>query len=344
MFSPRIRLKPLAQLCHRLAVATKAGLEDRRIWRSEAGRGGRTQQARVAAVSDQLDRGASIDHALRAAGDFFPPLFRHMVVVGEASGHLDRTYQQLAEHYDRTLAARRAFLQRMAWPAIQFAMALAVVGLLIWIMGIIPQSSNSGEPFDLLGLGLIGTKGLIVYFNFIIVGGLALLFVLESARRDHFWIRSLQEFALRIPVIGGALKTLALARLTWAMQLLFDTPMDLRTAMPLVMDAAGNEYYAKHGSQIVRDIQNGATIHRALAETGVMPPDLLDAVAVGEESGSLPETMRRLSAEYQDRAAGALSIIAQFFGWALWLAVAAMIIALIFRIFSVYLNTINSLL
>ncbi|MCA9236174.1 MAG: type II secretion system F family protein [Planctomycetales bacterium] len=344
-FAPRIRLKALAHLCHRLATATGAGLEDRRIWKSESDRGSRTQQARVAAVADSLAAGNSITEALREAGDYFPPLFHQMLAVGEMSGHLDRTYKQLAQHYDRTLAAQRSLLQRLAWPTFQLCVALFVVGLLIWIMGIIPGNKDAGgQQFDILGLGLIGTSGLVVYLNILIVAGIGILLVFESARRGSLWVRSLQQWALRLPVIGGALKTLALARLTWALQLVFDTPMDLRVALPLALDASGNEYYAKHGPRVARSVQNGATIHRALAETGVFPPDMLDAVAVGEEAGMLAETMRRQSAEYQERAAAAMGIIAQVFGYAMWLAVAGLIIVLIFRIFSMYLGTINSLL
>ena len=54
-FSPRIRLKPLAQLCHRLAIATKAGIQDRKIWSSEAERGSGSQRRAVLLISQQLD-------------------------------------------------------------------------------------------------------------------------------------------------------------------------------------------------------------------------------------------------------------------------------------------------
>lgn len=343
-FSSRIRLKPLAQLCHRLATATKAGIDDRRIWRSEAERGGRAQQTQVGLVAEQLERGQPIDQAIKAAGDFFPPLFRQMIAVGEVSGQLEHTYKQLAHHYDRTLAARRVFMQRMSWPAFQFGMTVFVVGLLIWVMGMIADT-RGGTPVDPLGVGLVGTRGLIIYMNIVIVAGIAVMLALESARRGHLWARTLKEWALRLPVLGGALKTLALARMTWAMQLVFDTPMDLRTAIPLAMDASGNRYYSQHGPQVARSIANGASIHRSLAETGVMPTDFLDAVAVGEESGSIVETMRRLSDEYQERAADAMNMIAQIFGYVLWLGVAVLIIALIIRLFTtLYLDPIQNLL
>ena len=71
---------------------------------------------------------------------------------------------------------------------------------------------------------------------------------------------------------------------------------------------------------------------------------MLDQIAVGEESGQLVETMARQSVEYQEKAGLAISILAQFAGYAIWLVVATFIIIMIFRLFSFYTQTIKSLL
>ena len=342
--SPRIRLKPLAQLCYRLATATGAGIEDRKVWRSEAERGSRSQQRKISQVAEDLAAGRSITDALRSTGKFFPPLFRQMVEVGEMSGRLDRTYGRLSKHYEHSLKVRRDFMGSLAWPLLQLAMAIGVIGLMIWIMGMLPVNKGpKGMQADILGLGLIGTRGLVIYVNVLIVIGIALLLLLEAFRRGIGWTRSLQRTALLIPVIGGALKTLALSRFTWALQLVLDTPMDLRRALPLALEATGNDYFASEGPGVALRIEQGQSLHAALTATGVLPVELLDNIAVGEESGRLVETMERQSKEYQERAAIAISILAQAAGYLVWLIVAGMIITMIFRIFSFYVGTINSL-
>ena len=137
------------------------------------------------------------------------------------------------------------------------------------------------------------------------------------------------------------MKTLALSRFAWAMQLVLNTPMDLRSALPLALKTTGNDHYRKHTRAIVRDIQQGRDIHSALASTGAFPADLLDAVAVGEKSGKLAESMGLVSEEYNRRATLAISILAQIAGYAVWLLVATFIILLIIRIASFYINTIQ---
>jgi type II secretory pathway component PulF len=85
------------------------------------------------------------------------------------------------------------------------------------------------------------------------------------------------------------------------------------------------------------------SLQMALAETGAFPRDLLDAIAVGEQSGMLQETMERQAEEYRQRAATAISILAQFFGYLVWALVAALIVMLIFRVANVYLDPIRKM-
>lgn len=343
-FSKRISLKALAQLCHRLATATNAGIQDRKIWTDEAGRGSVAQRQVAATVRDELALGNSIAEAIQKTGGFFPPMFCKMVEVGEVSGRLGEIYKRLGQHYERVLTARRAFWQRLVWPLFQLGIALLVIGVLIYVMGILPiNNTSAGTQVDMLGWGLVGTSGLIKYFNILLLITVAIFFVVESIRRGAGWARKLQRLILQIPVLGDAFKTLALARFTWALQLVLDTPMDLRKALPLALHATGNDTYSQHSQEVVQRIQQGQSITQSLATTGVFPSELLDNIAVGEESGRLVETMQRQAIEYEERSGTAIALLAQFAGYAIWVLVAVFIIVMIFRLFSFYVNTINSL-
>src|SRR5690606_1418944 len=121
------------------------------------------------------------------------------------------------------------------------------------------------------------------------------------------------------------------------------TSMDLRIALPLALDATGNDYYRRLGPEVASNIQRGMSIQASLAETGAFPGDLLDAIAVGEQTGMLAATTERQAREYQRRAATAISVIAQTIGYLIWALVAVLIIMLIFRVFSSYVGIIQGL-
>ncbi len=167
---------------------------------------------------------------------------------------------------------------------------------MIWVMGMLPVNQGAeSERIDVLGWGLIGTKGLIVYLLGLLGIGAGVLLVVEAIRRNRSWTDSLQLWILKIPAIGPALKTLMLTRFTWALHLVLDTEMDLRQALPLALETTGNRYYQRHAGDIVSGIAHGQDFHAALAATKIFPSDLLDAIATGEQSGQLVEQMGRLS-------------------------------------------------
>lgn len=143
-FTRRISLTQLAAFCQRTALCLLSGLDERTVLAREAANArGRTFRRHLAAASQMIDEGKGLGEGLAAGGDYFPPLLREMVEVGEQSGHLGEVLKQLAEYYQHQIRMRRNFLAAITWPAIQLAVAIAVVGFLIWIMGLINGSSPS---------------------------------------------------------------------------------------------------------------------------------------------------------------------------------------------------------
>jgi len=343
LLSPRLSAKTLGELSHRLAVETESGIDVRRTWKREAASAPVRVRGDFQHVSDAVNRGDSLSDALSGTGELFPPLFREIVDVGEKSGTLGSVFHRLSSHYRRIVQTQRLFLMAIAWPMIQLTMAVFVIGLLIWILGIIAQRNN-GQPIDILGLGLIGNHGLVIYVNFIIAVVLCVAGLVVAVRRGVLWTRPLQRAVMWLPGLGDSLKKLALARLTWALHLTMNVAMDLRHVVPLALRATGNDFYIRHTDQAVKIVAAGRPLYKAFAATGAFPADFIEALEVAEESGGVVESMQRLSKRYEEEAEGALRILTTIAGVLVWLLVAAMIILMIFRIAGFYIGTINDAL
>jgi type IV pilus assembly protein PilC len=343
LLPPRLSSKQLAELSYRIGIELAAGIDIRRIWIREAGSAPFRTRAQFASVRDAVDTGESLSVGLARTGHLFPPMFLEMVHVGEQTGTLVEVFQRLARHYRHQVEMRRTFLSLIWWPVVQLGISICVIGIMIWIMGII-QGRNQGEPIDILGFGLIGSQGLIIYINFIISVGLCLAGLVAAVRRGMLWTRPLQRRALQIPGLGPALEKICLARLTWAMHLTLNVEMDLRRLIPLVLQIAGNDRYVQQADTIVAAIVAGKPMHEAFCSTGIFPRRFLDVLEVGEESGQIVETMERLSAQYQEEAESAMKTISVMLGTGIWILVAALIIMLVFRIFGFYIGAINDAL
>jgi len=340
-FSPRMSTKELAGLCRRVATSLEAGIDARTVWAREAARvRHRAAGRQFGAISLAIQRGENLSEALAATGDFFPSLLRELVEVGDQTGHLGEIFAQLADHYQAQLKLRRIFLASITWPVAQLFLAVLVVGFLIWILGVIGNSKNTA-PIDILGLGLVGNRGLLIYVGFWAIAGLAFFCVLHAIRRGLVWTRPIQRAVLRIPLLGPPLQIVALARLAWSLHLTLNTGMDVRRAMRLSLRSTRNARYTDQIERIDTSIASGNTIYESFLVAGSYPTDFIESLHVGEETGRLVESMAVLSRQYQDRARTALTTLTMLAGFGVWIAVAALIIVMIFRLFLFYIGTIN---
>ncbi len=339
----RIGLKKLVELSRRLAVSHEAGIDLRRTWEREARNAAWRERHAYETVREGVMRGDALHESLQRTGSFFPRLFREMIEVGEKTGSLAQVFRHLADHYEHRLRTRRTFLHSITGPLLQLTAALTVVGLLIWIMGLLAQRS-SGEPIDLLGFGLVGTPGLAIYLTILGVLFGAAFVLLLGISRGLAWTWPVQHAALQIPVVGKCLETISLARMAWTLHLTMNVEMDLRHVLPLALRSTGNHYYSRLSDEVVAGVLSGAEIHESLRRTGCFPEDFLETLEVGELSGQVVESMGRLSEQYDERARAAIGTLSTIAGFGVWALVATLIVVLIFRLASFYLGTLNDAL
>ncbi len=340
LFSPRIPTKTLTDLCRRLSTALSAGIDARTVWSREAERAHGHLCRHLTDVSLAINKGRSLADGFRTTGDFFPPLFLEMIELGEKTGHLDEVLAQLADHYQNQLEMRRSFLAAIAWPMVQLCLATIIVGFLIWVMGILREMTRS-KDLDLLGFGLIGNQGLAIYVVFVSLVATAVWLMIRAASRGLVWTQPIQRFVLHLPGLGRPLQTMALARLAWSMNVTMNAGMELRQALQLSLRSTQNAFFMDQIPIILAGISAGNSIHECFSLAGGYPEEFLDTLAVGEQSGRVVESMGTLARQYQERARAAMGILTSIAGWFVWAVVAAVIIALVFRLFSFYLGMIN---
>jgi type II secretory pathway component PulF len=338
--SSRIPLKSLAALCRRLAIGTTAGLDTRNIWRRETDSGPAAQRAVAQRVYDAVSAGGSVGDAIADVA-YLPLLFRRLTALGEQTGTLAEVYRRMAEHYEHQVQVRRTFLASLTWPLVQLVASICIVGMLIWAMGFIASMYPSQKPMDPLGLGLAGTRGLVIYFSVIGLVAAGIFALAVAVRRGALWVRPLQRAALHLPVIGGALRTMALSRFAWTLHLAMNAAMEVRQAVRLALQYTGNDYYARLAEQTSSDLSTGCEIHEALARTHAFPDEFLEGVEVAEHSGQLVESLERMSLQYDEQAQAATRVLSTIAGFLVWAAIASLIIAAIFRMAMFYFNGIR---
>jgi len=338
-FSGRIGLRQLARVCHNLGTGLHAGVDVRRLLETEATRGSSLQRNRLAEIRDQVKEGESLAVAMTATG-YFPILVCEMVDVGERTGRLEEVFFRLAENYDTLLRLKRNFLIGIAWPLIELSMGLLVVGALIWFFSDVQWN---GRPMTVLGLS--GTRGLMIYVGTIasIVTALAVLVVI--VQKEIVNLDPLYRLLMNIPGIGTGFRTMAMARLTWALSMASNTDIGVHKTIELSVRSTQNSYYTSKIDTMKNVVRRGGELHDAFHIAGVFPDDFMDALQTGETAGRITETMQTMAKEYEERAKVYYKTLTVIAGVAVFLLVGAIMIFMIISLFtSLYLGPINDTL
>jgi type IV pilus assembly protein PilC len=260
-----------------------------------------------------------------------------MASVGEHSGNLPEIFAELERYLQLQHSLRRRFWGKAIWPIFQLGAAILVIAAMIFLLGVLVAQGPDGKPPDPLGIGLVGPSGAVTFLA-IVLGIFAGLFgiyvVLTKALSKK---PAVDLLLLRVPVLGPCLEALALARFCMSLRLTLDSSLPITRALRLSLQATDNAAYQSRQDDVVVGLKSGATVTESLARTHVFPWDFQQIVAVGEESGQLPEALGRQAKNYQELAEHRLDLLTQFASWGVWLFVAGLIIFVIFRIYTGYI-------
>lgn len=344
MFSSRLPLSALIELCRSLRHYLGAGLSLTEVFETQARRGPaalRPVAGRVAAI---LREGDSLEDALANEQAVFPPLFLSLSAVGEHTGMLPEVFHELETYFTRQQRLRRQFVAQIAWPLLQFFLAVAVLALLIFILGqLTPAATPAGKPYDPLGLGLRGAGGAALFLG-LVLGPLAVLAAAYlTLTRLLSQNAAADRFLLNLPALGPCLQALALGRFCLALQLTIESGMSIRRALRLSLRATGNAAFAAAAPRVESTVAAGDEVGVALANSGLFPADLLRSVEVAEESGQLAEVMRHQGEHYHEEASRRLALLTALAGYAVWGLVGLFIIVAIFRLYGSYLSMLDAI-
>lgn len=235
--------------------------------------------------------------------DIFGLLYSNLIKVGEESGRLYNVLERLSALLERQIAIRRRVIGAMTYPLIISLVALGVVMFLM--LFVIPQFANLfqqfGQELPWITQVVIDTSSFLGnnVLN-ILAAGLAFavaMYQIGQTTRGHYafdWIR------LRIPIFGGLSQKYIVALYSRNLSTLFESGINIITAMKISNEAIENYIIRDSLQDVVKEVEGGIPIARALAKINIMPELSTQMIEVGEESGNLDEMLEKVAEFYED--------------------------------------------
>jgi type IV pilus assembly protein PilC len=331
LFSSQLSAPALENFCRTLSRGLHAGLDPIRILRMEEKRGGSALSVASGEIADSLSKGDSLKESFDQHSKLFPLLMLSMIQVGEETGNLPEILDELSRHYGEQAMLQRKLKSQITMPVFQLGMAIAVIAILIFVLGFLTD-------YDPLGWGLKGASGSIFFLGIIIsiiTGGFLLWKIVLS---NVAFKAKISETFVNLPVVGSYLKESALGKFSIGLGLTLNSTMSTKKALRLSMEITSNDAFIQACQPVLSSIKKGQPIVMALSQCSIFPEEYLAQIEVAEESGSIPETCKRLALYHSEEAGRQLSIIFYLMGGAVWLCTAGFIIFMIMKMYGSYIN------
>ena len=255
-------------------------------------------------IKSTVEQGSTFSDALKKHPQVFDELFTNLVHAGEVGGILDTILNRLAVYIEKRQKLMRQVKGALSYPTIVMVIMIGVVGVLLtWV---IPAFETMFAEFGAKdGLPAITKAVIAVSRNFvrflpltivIVAGGSTAAVMFYRSRKGKRFVHGVM---LKLPILGGVLQKIAVARFSRTLGTLMGSGVPILDALEIVAKTSGN-MVVEEGIMYARArISEGKNMAEPLAEMKVFPGMVVQMVAVGEQTGAL-DTMLNKVADFYD--------------------------------------------
>jgi type IV pilus assembly protein PilC len=266
----------------------------------------------LASVRDSITSGSTFADALGQHPHIFDRLFVAVVRAGELSGSLPVVLDTLTVYLEKTANLRRKVRGAIAYPVVILTVALGVV--FIMVIKIVPIFENvyarANATLPAPTRSLIWVSGLVRQYTFLVfLAGVLGVVAFYLALQTDGGRRLFDRAKLNVPLFGSLVRKAIMARVCRTLGVLLNSGIPLIEAMETVSRVAGNRIIENALVLATRRMRDGGTIAATLRETGEFPSMVVQLVATGEESGTLPSMLGKAALYYEQQVDNAVATL-----------------------------------
>jgi MSHA biogenesis protein MshG len=186
---------------------------------------------------------------------------------------------------------------------------MTVMGAILVALGVItvfvipsfaPLFKKLGDDLPMPTVIILGVSTFIVDH-----WGIVLLIIGAVWAAIHTWLKTEKgryqwdRMKLRLPVVGVIVRNAALSRITRSLTIALQAGLPMNDTLNTVSKSIGNAYLSVKMTMLGDGIERGESLWKTAHSTGLFTPLVLQMIALGEETGSLPELLNEVAEHYK---------------------------------------------
>ncbi len=264
-------------------------------------------------VRARVADGTGLAEAMAQHPRAFNELAVSMIRAGQEGGFLEDVLRRIADFTEHQEDLKAKVTGALAYPVF-----LAVVGfviLIVLVVGFVPQFEKVFQDLDKKGELPALTKGLMAVSHFfidywyVLIGGIAgTTFLIRWWKNSADGRHLLDTLRLKLPIVGSIYLNLALSRFTRILGTMLQNGIPILNALRIAKDSTGNVVLSEAIGRSAENIKSGDSLAEPFRTSKQFPRDVVEMVAVGEESNTLERVLIDVSTGLEKRTSRQLEL------------------------------------
>jgi len=264
-------------------------------------------------VRAKVADGTGLSEAMGMYPRTFSELAVSMVRAGQEGGFLEDVLHRIADFTEHQEDLKAKVTGALAYPVF-----LAVVGMVVLnvlVIFFVPQFEKIFEKLrekgemPLLTEFIVGLSHFLRTYILLVLGAMAtgIFFFRRWAATDQGRL-VVDRVRLKIPGAGTIFLNLALSRFTRILGTMLKNGIPILQALRIAKDSTGNRALAQVIEQSAENIKSGNTLAKPLSACAFFPRDIIEMIAVGEESNNLEKVLLDIANGLEKRTSRQLDV------------------------------------
>jgi len=299
----RIRLRDVAVMYAQLGDLLRAGVPMLRaldtLTRSVSSR---TLAMQIAEIRDEVAAGKTLADSMAEHPRTFTSLHAAMVRAGERAGFLEDVLTNLSEFLERQDDLRSKVRGAMIYPVILTVFgACAMLGVLTIL---VPRFRPFFEQISVpLPTRIVfAASDVLVGHMWLLLAVLVLLVIaVRSLLRSERGRRTWDRWRIKVPGLGRVIRTVSITRFCRILGTMLANGVPIIQALEIGKDATGSALLAESIESATENVRAGAPLSGPLQESGLFPVEIVEMIAVAEESNQLEKVLVQIADSVERR-------------------------------------------
>ncbi|MCS7045935.1 MAG: type II secretion system F family protein [Gemmataceae bacterium] len=257
--------------------------------------------------------GMSLGDAMALHPNAFNELCVSMVRAGQEGGFLEDVLERIAAFTEHQEDLKSKVVGALAYPVFLAVVGFVVVQVLVVFF--VPMFEPIFKKLDEKGELPWLTQMLIAFSHlmqrrgiFVLLAAVIGFIAFRSWARTDAGRRTIDGLRLRLPSVGTIYLNFALSRFTRILGTLLHNGIPILQALKIAKDSTGNKVLADAIDQAAENVTAGNSLAQPLAACAHFPRDVVEMVAVGEESNNLEKVLINIADGLEKRTSRQLEL------------------------------------